>query len=89
MKMTLQELEELSFRNMVEYHREDLMNLVNGASLRGIFTQNQSRQLKRHGILYRVPNEKHVKPTPKAMEIQNGPSSESLTTSPDGSAKIE
>ena len=71
--MTPQELEELSFRNLVEYHREDLTKLMNGSPKTKVFTENRSRSLIKHGIITRGYNHKRAQPTPRAQEILNTP----------------
>ena len=80
MSLSSEELEEQSFRNMVEYHREDLLQLMNGARLRDIFTQNQSQRLKRHGILQRGLGKNHVLPSPNAIAILEEQSSSGTET---------
>ena len=62
---------------------------MNGTRVKEIFTENQCFRLKKHGVLHRVPGGKYIKPTPKAMEILNSQSSESLTTSQDLDGKAK
>ena len=67
--MTPQELEEISFRNLVLWHREDLIRILDGAFVTNIFTDYSHRYLKKHGVLHLVPHTKYTKPTPRALEI--------------------
>ena len=67
--MTPQELEEISFRNLVLWHRQDLIRIINGAFATNVFTDYSHRYLKKHGVLQLAPNTKYTKPTPRAMEI--------------------
>ena len=67
--MNPQELEELSFRNLVEWHRDDLVKVMNGSPATTIFTEDKHIYLKKHGILQRVPHRRYTRPTPKAQKI--------------------
>ena len=77
--MSPQELEELSFRNLVEWHRDDLITVMNGAPATTIFTEHKHIYLKKHGILQRVPHRRYTRPTPKAQKILMQTSNEETT----------
>lgn len=47
----LQYYEEASFRNMVEFYREELHQLIQGEMAKLIFTKGDRRVLRRLGIL--------------------------------------
>ena len=67
--MNPKELEELSFRNMVEWHREDLLRVMNGENVTAVFTEHKHSYLKKYGILARVPHRRYSRPTAKALEV--------------------
>lgn len=61
--------EELSFRNLVEWHREDLIKILNGTPVTEIFTEYHQSRLTKNGILHRVSNINRTLPTPEAIEL--------------------
>ena len=67
--MNPQEVEEASFRNLVEWHREDLTKIMNGAFATNVFTDYSHRYLKRHGVLHLAFHTKYTKPTPRALTV--------------------
>lgn len=65
--------EELSFRNLVEWHREALVKILNGALASTLFTEHHHSYLVKHGVLQRNPNINRTYPTPEAMAfLQEG-----------------
>lgn len=61
--------EELSFRNLVEWHRDDLIRILKGIPASEVFTEYHHRQLIKNGVLHRVPNINRTLPTPEAMVL--------------------
>lgn len=61
--------EEMSFRNLVEWHKEDLLKIVNGTLASEVFTEYHHRQLIRNGVLHRVPKMMRTLPTPEARML--------------------
>ena len=61
-----QELDEMNFRNMVGFHKEDLVEIMNGAPTADIFTWHRQQRLKEDGILFRCSTGK-ISPTPEAI----------------------
>ena len=47
----IREWEEISFRNMCEFYKEELTEIRNGGRAKSVFTNHQIKTLKRHGIL--------------------------------------
>lgn len=47
----IREWEEISFRNMCEFYREELTEIMNGGRAKRVFTNQQIKTLKRRGIL--------------------------------------
>ena len=58
--MNDKELIELSFRNMVEHYKEELIQILNGAKPRDVFTESKYLSLKRLGVLNRRPSQNRV-----------------------------
>ena len=67
--MSPEELEELSFRNLVNWHKRDLIKIINGALATNVFTEHHHTYLKKHGVIKRVKNRKYTMPTPRARKI--------------------
>ena len=61
--------EDQSFLNLVEFHREDLLKVLDGAHATKIFTEQFHSHLVKHGVLRRVPTMKRSLPTPEAMKV--------------------
>ena len=61
--------EEMSFRNLVEWHRDALIKIVNGTSASEVFTDHHRSCLIKYGILHRVPTINRTMPTPEAMKL--------------------
>ncbi len=78
--MTPQELEELSFRNLVEYNREELTKIMNGARASDIFTETHRRGLIKNGVIRQGSRFKRTVPTPRAVEILEGQESSGSAT---------
>lgn len=49
--MTRESLEELSFRNLVEWYSEELWKIIEGESASTVFSHSKVRSLIRHGVL--------------------------------------
>ena len=49
-------LEELSFRNLVEFYAGQLRQVFGGRKASGVFTKHERRYLKKHGVLRRFFN---------------------------------
>ncbi len=64
--------EEQSFRNLVEWHREDLIKILNGTLASEVFTPCHHSRLVKHGVLHRVPNMRRTLPTPEAIVLLKG-----------------
>jgi len=62
-------LEEMSFRNLVAWHRDELIKIVNGAHASELFTKTHHSCLVRRGVLRRVPAMRRTLPTPEAMVL--------------------
>ena len=61
--------EEMSFRNLVEWHRDDLIRISKGTPVSEVFTEYHHKQLIKNGVLRRVPNINRTLPTPEAMKL--------------------
>ena len=61
--------EEMSFRNLVKWNKDDLIKIVNGALASDVFTAHQHSYLVKHGVLRRVPKTLRTLPTPKALRV--------------------
>ncbi len=61
--------EELSFRNLVEFYRDELIQIVNGAHASEVFTENRQKSLVRYGVIHRVPEINRTLPTPEARKL--------------------
>jgi len=59
--------EELSFRNLVEWHRDKLIEVLEGAHASKVFTEHHHEYLVKHGVLRRVPTRNRTLPTPEAI----------------------
>lgn len=64
--------EEMSFRNLVEWHKEALLKIVNGALASDVFTEHHHGYLVKHGVLRRVPKILRSLPTPEAIRVLRG-----------------
>jgi len=49
--MTWESLEELSFRNLVEWHSGELGRILEGESASTVFSHSKVRSLVQHGVL--------------------------------------
>ena len=50
------DLEEISFRNLVNSYRDELLEVLGGGDVTKIFTRASRRTLRRHGVLRRGRN---------------------------------
>jgi len=71
--------EELSFRNLVEWHRDDLIKILNGTPASEVFTEYHHSQLIKNGVLCRVSNINRTLPTSEARALLENLSSEHTT----------
>ena len=72
--MSPKELEELSFRNLVEWHRDDLTKVIGGTRATNLFTEHHSSYLIKYGVLRRGAKNKQTSLTPRAeavLEVQS------------------
>lgn len=67
--MTPEQLEELSFRNLVEFNKDELIKIMNGARATGLFTEHQRGLLIKYGVISQGAKNKRTKPTARAHEI--------------------
>ncbi len=61
--------EEMSFRNLVEWERQDLLRLLDGELASDVFTETHHSYLVKMGVLARVPKLRRTLPTPEAMKL--------------------
>ena len=72
--------EEMSFRNLVAWHRDDLVKIMNGALATKTFTENHHEYLVKYGVLHRDPTINRTLPTPEARSLlEDQPSLPSTT----------
>ncbi len=69
--MKAEEIEERSFRNLVEFNREELIKITEGTRASELFNDRERMRLKLHGVLARRDGRKSV-PTARAMAVLNG-----------------
>ncbi len=61
--------EEMSFRNLVAWHRDDLVKILNGELATDTFTEQHHKYLVKHGVLRRDPTINRTLPTPEARAL--------------------
>ena len=61
--------EEMSFQNLVEWHREDLIKILGGTSASVVFTEYHRSRLIKNGVLRRDPTINRTLPTPEAIRV--------------------
>ena len=61
--------EELSFRNLVERHRDDLIRILKGTPASEVFTEYHRSRLIKNGVLRRDPTINRTLPTPEAIKV--------------------
>ncbi len=63
------EMEQISFRALVSWHKEDLLEIMNGASALTVLNGNKRKRLKEYGILVRSRHSEKVRLTPEAIAV--------------------
>lgn len=58
--------EEISFINIVEWHRENLIRILKGELATRIFTESHHKRLVKYGVLQRDPHINRTLPTVEA-----------------------
>ncbi len=69
------ELEQMNFRNLVEYHREDLQRIIEGEPASKVLSWSRHSNLNKYGVLARLgrgDDGRFSAPTPRAIAILNG-----------------
>lgn len=69
------EIDQRNFQALVEWHREDLLEIMNGSSAYKVFNADKRKKLKEYGVLYRPRISEKVRPTPEAIAYLEGRSS--------------
>lgn len=73
--MRAEEIEERSFRNLVEFNREGLIKITEGTRASELFNDRERMRLKLYGVLARRDGRKTV-PTARAMDVLMGKNNE-------------
>lgn len=61
--------EEMSFQNLVEWHRDDLIRILDGTPASEVFTEYHRSRLIKNGVLLRDPTINRTLPTPEAIRV--------------------
>ena len=61
--------EERSFRNLVEWHKDELKKILDGVLASELFSEYHHSRLVRNGILHRDPRINRTLPTPQAIKV--------------------
>lgn len=59
----------MSFRNLVDWHRDALIKILGGALASEVFTEHHHGYLVKHGVLRRMPTMNRTLPTPEAIRV--------------------
>ena len=59
----------MSFRNLVEWHRDNLIRILKGELATRVFTENHHQYLVKYGILKRDPHVNRTLPTAEARML--------------------
>ncbi len=67
--MTPKELEEISFRNLVFFYKEQLTEIINGKLASNMLTEQCRSRLRKYEVIKRFQDGRRTMPTPRAIKI--------------------
>ncbi len=67
--MEQSEIDQRNFCALVNWHKEELLEIMNGSSAYEVFNSNKRKKLKDYGVLCRSRMSEKVRPTPEAIAV--------------------